>query len=148
MPSLPLRKRKALDATGQPIDPTALYEPVSSHARGHKVYNVGLVVLRGDNPDLLGAPQLWVRENLPTPDKRQAMAHHVAKRRTDVPEPPPDPMATRVLGPIPPERRRVALRNYVGRDGVMIHVGDVHDVREPFVQANEGDLFGPDPAAA
>ena len=56
-----------LDASGQLIDPTARYEPVLSHARGHKVFNPGLTFLLGDDPDLTASPGLWVREDAAMP---------------------------------------------------------------------------------
>ena len=144
MPSLSLRKPKPLDALGAPIDPTATYEAISSHARGHRVFNAGYV-LRGDDPDVLAVPGLWVRESATTPEKRAARAAHVARRRGDVPEPPPDPTRTRILGPIPRERRRVALRNYHDKAGRIVHEGSVWDAHDDFVKANP-DMFGPEAA--
>jgi hypothetical protein len=92
--------------------------------------------LRGDDPNLLAAPQLWIREDATTPEKRQAIARHVASRRADVPEPPPDPQAPRMLGAIPPERRRIALKGYHDKAGRNFDAGSIHDAKDPFVRAN------------
>jgi hypothetical protein len=144
MPSL--IRRKPTDAQGKPIDPVELYEPISSHARGHRVYNQGTTVLRGSDPDVLAASHLWIRTNATTPEKGQARAEHVARRRADF-ETGPDPQATIILRPIPPERRMRAVREYHDRAGRIIQVGDLADSNDPFVKANR-ELFAPDPQAA
>ena len=138
-----LKTRK--DALGKPLDRTALYEPISSHARGNKVFNQGITVLRGDDPDVIASPRLWVREDATTPEKRAARMEHVASRRADLPAQPPDPHATRILGPIPQERRRVALRNYHDKAGRIVNAGSIWDANDDFVRLNP-DLFGPEPA--
>ena len=58
-----------LAASGQPIDPKARYEPVSSHAHGDKVFNPGLTFLLGDDFHLTASPGLWVREDAATPER-------------------------------------------------------------------------------
>ena len=142
-PKLSVRK-KALDALGAPIDPTATYEAITSFIRGHRVFNQGYT-LRGDDPDVLAAPALWVRESATSLEKREARVAHVARRRGDVPEPPPDLTRPRILGPIPPGRRMRAVREYHDRSGRMILVGDLADANDEFVQRNP-DLFVPDAA--
>lgn len=54
--------------------------------------------------------------------------------------------STRILAPIPAERRRVALRNYHDKSGRIVHEGSVWDAHDEFVKAN-ADMFGPDEAA-
>jgi hypothetical protein len=55
--------------------------------------------------------------------------------------------ATRILAPIPAERRRVALRNYHDEAGRIVHEGSVWDANDEFVKGNP-DMFGrPDEAA-
>lgn len=142
MPSLSLRKPKALDASGQPIDAGALYQSISAHARGNRVFNPGHV-LRGNDPDLLAAPQLWVSTTATTPEKNAAIAKHVASKRADVPEPPPDPTATKIAGLIPPEFRVRATQGYHDATGRMFRPGDLADARDPFVAAN-ASMFAPE----
>lgn len=141
-PRLSLR-RKALDALGAPIDPAGLYEPISSHARGWRVYNAGLTVLKGDDADVLAASHLWINVDATTPQKQQARVAHVARRRADVPEAPPDPSGPRILGLIPPERRMRAVQNYHDRAGRVFFVGDLADADDEFVRANP-ELFAPE----
>ena len=133
-------------ATGQPITPAALYEPIPAHARGNRVFDPGHV-LRGDDLDLLAAPMLWIPQGLPTPDKRQAIARYVTRRRADVPEAPPDPTKTRILGLIPPEFRVRATKEYHDRAGRFFSPGDLADARDPFVAANP-ELFEPEQDSA
>ena len=100
-------------------------------------------VLSGDDPELLASPHLLIREAATTPEKRAAQMAHVARRRADVPEPPPDPTAPRILGLIPRERRVRALQQYHDKAGRLFFVGDLADADDPFVKANS-ELCAPE----
>ncbi len=102
-------------------------------------------MLRGDHEAVTIAPQLWIRTDATSEERGNAVVRYRLSREAEVPRA-VDPRATRILGPIPPERRRVALRNYVGRDGLIVHKGDIWDANDRFVAANEGDLFAPEAA--
>jgi hypothetical protein len=47
-----------------------------------------------------------------------------------------DPQATRIVSPIPPERRMVAVKGYHDRAGRMFDVGDIFDANDDFVRHN------------
>ncbi len=54
------RKPKFLDAQGKPLAEAGLYEPISDHGRGYKVFHAGTTVLRGDDLDVVACPSLWI----------------------------------------------------------------------------------------
>lgn len=139
---------KPKDAEGKPLEAGQLYEPISPHGRGFTVYNPG-VELRGSHDAVKTAPQLWIRADASSDEKAAALRRYRAAREAAQPQPPPDPTRPRILGPVPPERRRVALKNYVDKAGRWYEAGKVYDADDPFVKSNEGDLFGlvPDEAA-
>lgn len=108
------------------------------------MFNPGYV-LKGDDPDLLAAPQLWILTTATTPEKLQAIASHVAAKRADVRDAPPDPTRTKIAGLIPPEFRGRATQQYHDASGRFFRVGDLADRRDPFVSANR-ELFAADEA--
>ena len=139
-----LTRTKPVDAAGKPLDPTKLYQPITSFARGHRVFNVGAVQLRGDHEAVTTLPALWVATDGSSEERDAARAAHRARSLASVEPAPPDPTAPRILQPLPPERRRVAVKGYHDKAGRWYEAGKVYDSHDPFVKANP-DLFAPRP---
>ena len=133
---MPTLRRTLKDAAGLPVDASVLYTPLSSHARDGKVYNAGLVELRGDHPAILALPSLWIRVDASTEDKQMVYRAHVSARLADVPPPPEDPSVTRIVSPryIPLTRRVIALDTF-SKGMEFVRRGTAHDLDDAIVKA-------------
>lgn len=143
MPSLSLRK-KLKDAQGKPIEADTLYTPISPHGRGFIAYNPG-VELRGSHEAVKAVPSLWIAAETGSDEKVAALSAYRARRDANEQPAAADPQAPRILGPIPRERRRVALRDYHDKAGRIIWAGSIWDANDEFVKGNP-DMFGPEAA--
>lgn len=140
MPSL--TRSKPLDALGAPIQADALYRSVTSWAGidsdGRRFGATPATRVRGSHELVQRSPTRWVPESTPDDVLEQLRSAKVAAAQEGVAEP-----RTRVLGQIPAARRMRATRNYVGRDGVVIAAGSIHDSASEFVRHDDTGLFEP-----
>jgi hypothetical protein len=129
-----LTKRMSVDALGQPIGADTTYtalEPFNGTLDGvPSVWNPR-TPLRGDSPAVKAFPDQFVPVSTP----RDVVQGLVARRRFGGPPPDHSP-AVRILQPIPPERRMVAIQGYYDIAGRYIVPGDIFDSRDDFVQHN------------
>jgi len=130
-------RRYPTDAQGEPLDADKLYTPISSHARDGKVFNAGLVELRGDHPAILALPSLWIRVDASTEAKTAVARAHIVSRLADIPPPPEDhPSEPKIVEPrrIPFERRVIATDTF-SKGMEFVRKGAAHDVDDAIVKA-------------
>ncbi len=133
---MPSRSKLLTDAQGEPLEAGALYTPISSHGRDGKVYNAGLIELRGDHPAVSAVPSLWIRTTTSTEEKERTRRAYITARLADVPPPPPDPWATRIVTPryVPFERRAIATDTF-WKGATFVRRGATHDIDDEIVRA-------------
>jgi hypothetical protein len=134
-----LRKPKALDASGQPIDPTKLYEPLSPFGRlvdgAPRVYNPG-TQLRGDHEAVRQGPELWVAADVSTDEKLALRRARHAAALASVPPPAEAAPPYRIAEPrrIPFERRVLATDEF-WLGSTLVRRGAQRDIDDPIVKA-------------
>ena len=133
-----LTRRKPKDALGEPINTAELYRPVmpfSATIDGMAHTVNGDSRLLGNHPIIANNPSLWIPAS--TDDATFRGAYNAAIYGTPPARHEP---TTRLLKPIPPERRMVAVQGYQDRSGRGFDAGSIHDANDDFVQHNP-DLF-------
>ena len=131
-------RKPTTDALGQQVNPEQLYTPISSFIRGHRVFNAGLIELRGDDPAVTLVPSLWVRTDATSVEKEAARKAHNARRMTEnmPPQQPPGPYEPRIAEPKPLpayERRAIAIDTFSKGD-VFVRKGAAHDIGDRIVR--------------
>ena len=130
----PSLRRTRRDATGAPLDASAVYEPVQPYASGQGVYNVASR-LRGDHSAVKAAPGLWMPEAA-DPDLKRRL------RSGAIYDAPREPKPTRVS--IPADRQVIAVTDALTGDGEYVRKGRVYAIDSPVVTANP-ELFAHPP---